>query len=215
LLPIGPVLLTLLWILVGFGLLGGAAAQLGLGSRGALLLTALALLGSLVDVRVADGLRINLGAGLVPLIAALFLLATEASLIDGLLTAGAGVVAAAGISAIGWWFPPGVPTELNLFAVDAQVLYALVGGTVAFVGGRTPRSAFTAALLGVLLADMTAYRLQLWRGQLPYLSLSVGGGGSWHTALCAAVLGAGLSFLFAPPRRRQVALLDSVHSNRP
>lgn len=190
--PVGPILLTILIVLVYFGFLDGFLARVRISDRTAMLLAAGMLLGSLVEVPLARGLTVNLGGGIIPVGLALYSLASADQWFEPL-RAGAGAVVTAGaVFLTGRFFPPWQPTELNLFYLDAQYLFGLVAGVVGYLAGQSRRAAFCAGVLGVLLGDLAHYA-RIWPGGPPFSGIiRMGGGGFQQTAVVAGVIAVAL-----------------------
>ncbi|MDF2630265.1 MAG: hypothetical protein K0R39_4096 [Symbiobacteriaceae bacterium] len=187
-LPVGPILLTILLVMICFGLVDGVLGRMGVNSRQAGLMVAAMLAGLAFDIDLAPGLSVNVGGGVVPMGVALYLTLTAGSWEDSARALGAVLATAGAVYLVGRWFPPGEPTELNLFLMDAQYLYGLTGGLVGFTAGRARRPAFAAGVLGVLLADLTHYLGYLRDGLRLDLLVHLGGGGFWATTMMAGAL---------------------------
>lgn len=198
--PVGPILLTILIVLVYFGLLEGVLDRMRLTTRQALLLALTMLLGSAVEIDLAPGLTINLGGGVIPLGLVIWLLVTADEWYEPVRAVAAGLVTAGAVYMIGRFFPPGEPTELNLFFMDAQYLYGLVGGLVGYSAGRSRRSAFCAGVLGVILADLAHYAGYLTAAPQRDIVTMIGGGGFQDTAVVAGVLAVLLAELIGETR---------------
>jgi uncharacterized membrane protein len=186
--PVGPILLSILVVLIAFGFLERVLDRMRLTDRQALLLAVAMLLGSLVDFDVAPGLRINLGGGILPLGLVAWLLITADEWFEPVRAVAAAVVTAGAVYLIGQWFPPGEPTELNFFFLDAQYLYGLVAGATGYLAGRSRRAAFCAGVLGVTLADLAHYVTSRLGGMQQEVITQIGGGGFWDTTVVAGVL---------------------------
>ncbi|HYF92887.1 MAG TPA: DUF1614 domain-containing protein [Symbiobacteriaceae bacterium] len=186
--PIGPITLTILLVLISFGLAEQALGRLRVTRRQALLLVGAMLAGSLFDLDLAPGLSINLGGGVLPCVVAAGLFATAERPYESARALTATLVTAGAVYLVGRLFPPGEPTELNLFYLDAQYLYGVTAGLVGFTAGRSHRTAFAAAVLGVILADLTHYIGYIREGAERGLFVHAGGGGFWGTAMVAGVL---------------------------
>jgi hypothetical protein len=187
-LPVGPILLTILILLIYFGLLDHILADMRLSPRAALLYAVAMLLGSLVTFEWSTWLSVSIGSAVLPVGAVVFLIATTAEPKESARTVLAALAAGACVFAIGQWFEPGRPTELNLFGLDAQYLYGLSAGGTAFLVGRSKRSAFCAGVLGVVLADLAHVSLHLVQGVPPDVRIAIGGGGLLGTAAAAGIL---------------------------
>ena len=198
--PVGPILLTVLLILIYFGLVERVLDRMRLTDRQALLTVAAMLAGSLVDIRLAPGLSINLGGGIIPLGVAIYLIVTADRWYESVRAAGSGALTAAAVYLVGIWFPPGEPTELNLFFMDAQYLYGVVAGLVGYVAGRSRRSAFCGGVLGVALSDLAHYNSYVREGLRQDVAVAIGGGGMWDTMVMAGVIAVLLAELIGESR---------------
>ncbi|HEY3365675.1 MAG TPA: hypothetical protein VGK74_11520 [Symbiobacteriaceae bacterium] len=178
----GPILLTLVAVLVQYGFFARTLDELRFSRRGALLLIAGMLLGSLVELPLVPGLTVNLGGTLLPLGLVVYFFRTAGSPTEPLWGLAGAALTAGCVYLIGRWFPPGQPTELNLFFLDAQYLYGLVAGLAGYLTGRSLRNAFAAACLGAMLADLIQFVLRV-----PGV-VHVGGGGFQETAVAAGLL---------------------------
>lgn len=206
--PVGPILLTILLVLIYFGLLERVLDRMRLSHRAALLLTSGMLVGSLVEIPLAPGLSINLGGGVLPLGLVLYLLITADQWYEPVRALVATAVVAGTVHMISQYFPPGEPTELNLFFLDAQYLYGLTAGAVGYLAGRSRRTAFCAGVLGVLVADVTHYVRHVLIEAQPMLTTRIGGGGFQDTAVVAGVLAVLLAELVGETRE---ALASGAH----
>jgi uncharacterized membrane protein len=199
-LPVGPILLTILLVLIATGWLDRPLARMGVTVRRALLAVGAMLLLSAVELDLAPGLSINVGGGVLPLGLCTYLLVTGDDWMESARTAGAVVVTAASVYLVGRFFPPGLPTELNLFWLDAQYLYGFVGGLVGVTAGRSRRAAFCAAVTGVMLADLVHYLRYGLDDARPVGHVTMGGSGFWDTALVAGLLATVLAEWVREPR---------------
>jgi uncharacterized membrane protein len=186
--PIGPILLTLLLVMIYFGLLERVLDRMRLTDRQALLIVGAMLVGSMIDIDLAPGLSINVGGGLIPLGVVTYLIVTADRWVESVRALAGGVITGATVYLVGRFFPPGQPTELNLFWLDAQYLYGLIGGLVAYTASRSRRSAFCAGVLGVILSDVAHYFRYVRGGARQEIAVAIGGGGFWDTAVVAGVL---------------------------
>jgi uncharacterized membrane protein len=198
--PAGPILLVILLVLICFGLVDGVLERMGVSHRHALLSVGAMLAGAALEIDLAPGLSINVGTGVVPLAAALYLMVTSATWDESARAFGAVLATAGGVYLVGRWFPPGEPTELNLFLMDAQYLYAMTAGLVGFTAGRSHRAGFVAAVLGVMLADLTHYLGYLQVGLRADVVVHLGGGGFWATTMLAGVLALLVAAFVGEPR---------------
>lgn len=209
--PLGPILLVVVMVLITSGFLTMPLQRLGLADRTALLLTLAMLSGSLVEIPILPGLSANLGAAVLPFLVACYLLIASPSRFEvagGLVAA---MAAAAALTLLSRWLPPGRPTELNLFFLDAQYFYAIVAGAVGYLVGHGRPAAYAGAVLGVLAADVGHYLRLVESGLHPDLVIRLSGGGFHGTAVVAGLLALTLSdLLTAPPVQRGESVADHL-----
>lgn len=198
--PVGPILLTILLVLVYFGLAERVLDRMRLTDRQALLILGAMLLGSFIAIDVAPGLSINLGGGVIPVGVATYLIVTADEWQESARAVAAAAVAAGAVYLVGVLFPPGEPTELNLFLLDAQYLYGLAGGLAGYLAGRSRRSAFCAGILGVAISDVAHYLVYARDLTRTDIAVVIGGGGFWDTMMMAGVLAVLLAELIGETR---------------
>lgn len=154
--PVGTIVLMVAGILIFFGFAHRVLDRMRLTDRQALFIIILAVIGSFIDVTLWRGpveLVVNVGGSIVPVGLAIWLIATADSGLErwravfGAVAAGAALY---GLMRI-------LPREAPALPVDPTYFYAVVAGLLAYVLGRSRRGAFTAAILGVTLADIAAW----------------------------------------------------------
>jgi len=154
--PVGTIVLIVAGILIFFGFAQRVLDRMRLTDRQALLFIVLAFAGSFVDVTVWRGqpeLTINLGGSLVPVILAVWLIATADTGIErwravfGAVAAGAALY---GMEKI-------LPREPQVLPVDPTYAFAVLAGLIAYILGRSRRGSLAAAVLGVTIADLAAW----------------------------------------------------------
>lgn len=187
-LPVGPILVTILMILIHFGWVDSALSRFGISARAAQMLLGLVLFGAFMEIPLAPNLSINLGMGLLPLGYAIYLLATADRWYEPVRALAAAGVTAGAVFLMGRMFPPGLPTELNLFHFDAQYLFGAVGGLTGFLAGQSRRSAFCAAVIGILMADLLHFAGLFPSPVTVPVLLRIGGGGFQGTAVVAGII---------------------------
>ena len=91
------------------------------------------------------------------------------------------LVTAAAVYAIGRFFP----NEPETMPFDVNYLYGIAAGLIAYVFGRSRRSAFIAGVAGMLLAD-AAQAVMLWTDGIDQ-TLRLGGAGMLDTIVISGV----------------------------
>lgn len=169
---IGMILLIVIALLILFGVLQRTLDRMALTDRQALLLVALIFIGGwLPDLRLGKVI-VNIGGALIPLGVCVYLFFHAGTGRERGRCLFAAVLSAAAITAISWVFPAD-PTAMPF---DPLLLYGACGGVIAWLLGRSRRSAFIAGVLGVILADVAGGVSVLLRGIDQPISL--GGAGA-------------------------------------
>lgn len=199
-LPIGLITLIVVAVLIYFGLAERVLDRMRLTDRAALGVIALIIVGSFLDVTLVPGpirLLVNVGGALVPAILAIWLLVTADTAREKVRGTLAAVVTGAAIYAAGRVLP--VDPEQNPL-IEPTYVYALAGGLVAYLFGRSRRAAFVAGVLGVILADLAHYA-QLLLTRSPGRTW-LGGAGAFDTTIIAGVLAVFLAEVVGETRER-------------
>lgn len=154
--PVGMIGLVAVTVLIYFGLAQRVLDRLRLSDRAALLAVAAAGAGSFVDLPLTGGrpaVSLNVGA-LVAVGLAVYLLVkagTRKEVVRALAAAGA---TAAVVFLLNGVLGRGDPWQRGIDLMDPLFLYPLVAGGTASLVGRSRRTAFIAAVLGVLALDV-------------------------------------------------------------
>lgn len=179
---IGMLILTVVAVLVFFGVLQRVLDRLHLTDRMALILIAAMFIGTLLPSISIGKVSINIGGAVIPLGVSLYLMykADERkerirALIGAVLT-GAAVL---GLSML-------LPDEPEAMFMDPNLVYGIVGGVIAWILGRSRRAAFICGVVGVILADMVTACINWSKGIDQQLVL--GGAGIGDTVVISGVL---------------------------
>ena len=179
---IGLILLVVTSLLILFGVAQRVLDRLRLTDRQALLFATLIFIGGLLpDIPLTSLVSVNLGGAAVPLILCAYLLIRAGSGRERARALAAAALTAAAIYLMGRL----LPEEPEQAFMDYNVLYGLAGGLVAYVFGRSRRSAFVAGVLGSLIADGLA-AAAVWREGVAQ-PLVLGGAGALDTTVIAGL----------------------------
>lgn len=188
---VGLIVLVVISILIYFGLAHRALDRMRLSDRGALGIIVALIIGSFIDLPLPGGrypVTVNVGGALVPVGLAIYLLVKAGTAREWIRALAASVVTAVTIFVVGSLLMQGVVEPGGRFEyLDSLWVYPLVGGIVAYLAGRSRRSAFIAATLGVLLMDIGYYFWLVNRGA-PYGRVSIGGAGAFDAIVMAGIL---------------------------
>jgi len=198
--------------LVFFGAAQRVLDRLRLTDVQALIILGLIIAGSFVDIPVSRGraaVSVNVGGALVPAAVAIYLLIRAGTGWERLRA----ILAAAATTGVVWamarWTdfgPHGGRTPL----LDPLWMFALVGGVVAYLLGRSRRAAFVAGTLGLL-----GFQLLELLASAPApgeAAAALGGGGFFDAVVLAGVASVGLAELVGETRER---LQGGPASDRP
>ena len=187
---LGMILLVVLALLILFGVLQRVLDRMALTDKQALLLVALIFVGGwLPDIRLGM-VSLNIGGALVPFGVCVYLFFHAGTGKERVRCLVASVLTAAVIYVIGLFFPADPVT----MPFDPMILYGLCGGIIAWLMGRSRRSAFIAGVLGVILADAAAGVVSWTRGVNQALVL--GGAGALDAVVLSGVTAVMLCELF-------------------
>ncbi|TYO95563.1 DUF1614 domain-containing protein [Desulfallas thermosapovorans] len=205
-LPIGIIVLIAVSVLIYFGLAQRVLDRMHLSDRAALGIIVLLVVGSFIDIPISTGrfdVSVNAGGALVPLGVAVYLLsragtsrewgrALIAALITGAVIFGVGnLMGRADVEPGGRFFG----------YLDALWVYPIIGGLVAYIAGRSRRSAFIAATLGLMLVDL-AYLAWLVYTGAPAGTVAIGGAGAFDGIVLAGIVAVLLAEVIGETRER-------------
>ena len=179
---IGLILLVVSSLLILFGVAQRVLDRLRLTDRAALFFAALIFIGGLLpDIPLGPRLSVNIGGALVPLGLCAWLLVKAGTGRERVRALVASALTGAAVYALGRL----LPEEPEQVFMNYNVLYGLAGGLIAYILGRSRRSAFIAGILGSMLAD-AASAATVWRAGIDQ-PLSLGGAGALDATVIAGL----------------------------
>lgn len=189
-LPVGMILLLIVFALIFFGLAQRALDRMKLSDRGAMAVIAGLIIGSFITIPVVGGrlpVTVNLGGALIPLGLAVYLIATAGTAWEKTRSVIGAFVTALAIYAAGTLMT-GLPEPAGRFGfIDALWLFPLVAGIVGYLAGRSRRGAFISATLGVIIFDLGHY-IWLVSSGAPAGRADIGGAGAFDAVVISGVL---------------------------
>ena len=186
---IGMVLLTVVAVLVFFGVAQRVLDKLYLSDRAALILIALMFFGTLIPNVTIGNVSISIGGAVIPLGVCVYLLARAGTAKERVRAILGSLITAGIIYALSHF----LPDEPERMLIDPMYLYGLAGGVVAYVLGRSRRGAFFCGVVGVMLADIAVAVVNWSQGVDQPLVL--GGAGVFDAMIISGILGVLLSEL--------------------
>jgi len=188
---IGMILLVALSLLILFGVLQRVLDRMALSDRQALVCIAAIFIGGWLPELSFGLITLNLGGAVVPAVVCIYLFLRAGTNKERIRAVISSALTAAAIFAITRVFPS---DPLVMPMIDPMILYGIAGGMIAWLLGRSRRSAFIAGVMGVLLADVIS-GVRLWlRGVNQTVRL--GGAGALDAIVLAGVTGVLMCELF-------------------
>ncbi|MEG1775640.1 MAG: DUF1614 domain-containing protein [Clostridia bacterium] len=179
---IGMILLTVVAVLVFFGVAQRVLDKLYLSDRAALLLIALMFFGTLVPNIVIGTVSISPGGALIPFGVCVYLLIRAGTAKERIRAIVGAVITGGAVYALSVF----MPNEPERMVIDPMYVYGLVGGLVAYLLGRSRRGAFICGVLGVMLADIAVAIVNNANGIAQQLVL--GGAGVFDAMIISGML---------------------------
>lgn len=197
--PLGMILLLVVSVLVYFGLAQRILDRMRMTDKQALLFIAAIVVGSFFDIPIMRSpmeITLNVGGGLLPILLSIYLIvkADETAervraIIASLLVAGA--------VALGSRYLPYEPENMFL---DPKLLYGLSAGLIAYIAGRSRRSAFVGGVLGIVLSDII-HVVTLSGLGIPGTT-AIGGAGAFDATIIAGIVAVMIAELVGETREK-------------
>ncbi|MCL4515156.1 MAG: DUF1614 domain-containing protein [Firmicutes bacterium] len=194
----GLILLLVTAALVYFGVAQRVLDRMRLTDRQALLFIALIILGSFFDIPLTRGgaVTINIGGAIIPMALAVWLIATADTGREKLRA----VAASAATGAVLYGAIKVLQFEEMHTVIDPIYIFGIVGGLVAYVMGRSRRSAFIAGIFGVVLVDV-AHLVEVAVLRIPG-GAAIGGAGALDTTVLSGLVAVSLAEIIGETRER-------------
>ncbi|EGO64914.1 DUF1614 domain-containing protein [Acetonema longum] len=198
-LPIGMILLLAVGILVYFGIAHRILDRMRLTDKQALLFIVGIIAGSFIDIPVMRSpmeVNVNVGGAVLPFLLSVWLIfkADETSekvraVVSSILVAGAV-----------WLGSRYLPYEPETMFMDPKLIYGLSAGLIAYIAGRSRRSAFIGGVLGIILSDIVHMVTILGMG-IPGTT-NIGGAGAFDVVIIAGVVAVMIAELVGETREK-------------
>lgn len=179
---VGMVLLTVVAVLVFFGVLQRVLDRMYLTDRMALLLIAAMFIGTLLPNITVGMVAVNIGGAVIPLGVCIYLFCKANETRERVRA----LIGTAVTAAVVYGLSVLLPDEPEQMWIDPNWLYGLSGGAVAWLLGRSRRCAFICGVTGVILADIVTAVINWSKGIDQQLVL--GGAGIGDTAVISGVV---------------------------
>ncbi len=198
---IGISLLAIVVVLIFFGVSQRILDRLHLTDKAAILFIVAMIAGSFITIPISRSPKIalNVGGGIIPIVLAGYVLTKAGTtkewvraILSSFVTGGVIYFLAT------YFFFNGGHTTRDF--VDPQYAFAIVGGIVAYVAGRSRRSAFIAGVLGFLVYNL----IQVYRITIGGVngSVNIGGAGIFDTMVISGIIAVGIAEIIGETRER-------------
>ena len=187
---LGMILLVLITLLILFGVLERVLDRMALTDRQAIACIAAIFIGGWLPDLSLGMVTINIGGALIPLLVCVYLFFHAGMAKEKLRCLAASALTAAAVYAISIFFP----ADPVAMPFDPMILYGVSAGAIAWLLGRSRRSAFIAGVLGVILADVIV-GLVNWRNGINQ-AVHLGSAGAFDAAVLSGVSAVLLCELF-------------------
>jgi len=197
--PIGMILLLIVGVLIYFGLAQRILDRMRLTDKQALLFIAAMIVGSFVDftiMRTPVEVSVNVGGALLPALLCLWLIVKADETGERVRAIFAALLVAATVM-LGASYLPDEPETMYL---DPKLIYGIAAGLIAYVAGRSRRSAFIGGVLGIILSDVL-HMVNLVRSGLPGTT-AMGGAGAFDVTIIAGLVGVMVAELIGETREK-------------
>ncbi|MCE5286220.1 MAG: DUF1614 domain-containing protein [Pelosinus sp.] len=183
--PFGMIALVVVAVLIYFGVAQRILDRMRLTDKQALLFIAAVIAGSFINIpllRSPIDMSINVGGALLPLLLCLWLIAKADETSEKVRAVVASILVAFTIY-LGSRFLPYEPENMFL---DPKLIYGTAAGLIAYLAGRSRRSAFIGGVLGIILSDIV-HMLTIIRAGIPG-TVSIGGAGAFDVVMMAGII---------------------------
>lgn len=180
---IGMIILLTVSLLILFGVLQRVLDRMALTDRQALICVASIFIGGWLPDIPFGNISVNIGGALIPVIICVYLLLHAGTVKEQIRALVSSALTCAAVTLISIFFPSD-PTAMPF---DPMILYGISAGLIAWLLGRSRRSAFISGVLGIILADViTAIQLYIQGIQQ---TISIGGAGALDAVILAGIVG--------------------------
>lgn len=198
-LPIGMIVLLVVGVLVFFGVAQRILDRMRLTDKQALAFIAAIIVGSFINIPITStpaALSINVGGAILPAALAIWLTFTADETSEKIRAIAASILVMAAVLA-GSLYLPYEPE--NMF-MDPKLIYGIAAGLIAYLAGRSRRSAFIGGTLGIVLSDIAHY-FTITRAGIPGAT-SIGGAGAFDVVIIAGIVAVMVAELVGETREK-------------
>lgn len=197
--PIGMMMLLVVGVLVYFGIAHRILDRMRLTDKQALLVIGAIIAGSFIDIPLMQApvqVSVNVGGALVPVLLAIWLIGKADETRERVRAILATLLVAASVS-LGSRYLPYEPENMFL---DPKIIYGISAGMIAYLAGRSRRSAFIGGVLGIVLSDIIHMVTIMNLGIAG--TTNIGGAGAFDVIIIAGIVAVMVAELVGETREK-------------
>ncbi|MBP2642914.1 MAG: hypothetical protein H6Q67_801 [Firmicutes bacterium] len=197
--PIGMIVLLVVGVLVYFGVTQRLLDRMRLTDKQALMVIAAIIVGSFITIpitRTPSVLTINVGGAIIPAILAIWLIYKADETAERVRAVLASLLVAATVL-LGSRY---LPYEPETMFMDPKLIYGIAAGLIAYIAGRSRRSAFVGGILGIVFSDIGHYVFLAQSGISGVTS--IGGAGAFDVVVIAGLVAIAAAELVGETREK-------------
>ncbi len=197
--PVGMIVLLVVGVLVYFGIAQRILDRMRLTDKQALLFIGAIVAGSFIDIPLMNepiAVSINVGGAVLPAILSLWLIAKADENVERIRAIGSAIAVAGAV----WLGSRYLPYEPENMFLDPKLIYGISAGLVAYLAGRSRRSAFIGGVLGIVLSDII-HMVTLLNAGIPGRT-DIGGAGVFDVTIIAGIVAVMVAELVGETREK-------------
>lgn len=197
--PVGMIVLLVVGVLVYFGIAQRILDRMRLTDKQALLFIAAIVVGSFIDIPLMSSpvtVSINVGGALLPVLLSLWLITKADETAERVRAILAAVLVAVAV----WLGSRYLPYEPENMFLDPKLIYGISAGLIAYLAGRSRRSAFIGGVLGIVLSDIV-HMITLINAGIPGQT-DIGGAGAFDVVIIAGIVAVMIAELVGETREK-------------
>lgn len=208
--PLGMITLLVVLALVYFGTAERILDRMRLTDKQAIILLLAIGIGSFIDIPIMSSpsvLTINVGGALIPILLCGWLILKADTMRERLRA----ILSAVIVGTLVFLGSRYMPSEPETMFIDPKLFYGVGAGIIAYLFGRSRRSAFIGGVLGIVLSDLLHMGMLLTNGIVG--TTAIGGAGAFDVIMIAGLVAVMTAECIGEVRER-MARSDSLEMRR-
>lgn len=197
--PLGMIALLVIGVLVYFGIAQRLLDRMRMTDKQALLFIGGIVVGSFIDIPIMSTpveVSINVGGALLPALLSIWLIFKADETAERVRAVVASILVAGAV----WLGSRYLPYEPESMFLDPKLIYGISAGLIAYLAGRSRRSAFVGGVLGIILSDIV-HMITLMNAGIPGRT-DIGGAGAFDVVIIAGLVAVMIAELVGETREK-------------